>query len=194
MQPTERPVPPELRAKLERELHPGERIRWSGTPVPRWFTPAALAPFLFAIPWTAFAIFWTCGAAGFKVPDFKDGADLFPLFGLPFILVGLGMLSAPLWVRRKAKGTVYAITDRRAIAIEGGWSTTIRSFLPDKLGAVFRRERRDGSGDVLISRRAWRDSDGDAQSDDLGFFSVANPKEIEAMLLELHRSAPPGPR
>ena len=30
-------------------------------------------------------------ASGFKIPDFKEGFDLFPLFGVPFVLIGLAM-------------------------------------------------------------------------------------------------------
>ena len=42
----------------------------------------------------------------------------FPLFGLPFVLIGLGMLTAPHWAKRKALRTAYAVTDRRGEAQE----------------------------------------------------------------------------
>jgi hypothetical protein len=42
---------------------------------------------------------------------------LFPLFGVPFVLIGLGMLAAPYWMRRKAQNTVYALTDKRALIL-----------------------------------------------------------------------------
>jgi hypothetical protein len=86
-------IPPALRNTIDRELEREERIDWIEMPQRVFFTPAATAAFLFGIPWTAFALFWTAGAAGFKFPVFNQGFDLFPLFGLPFILIGLGMLS-----------------------------------------------------------------------------------------------------
>ena len=57
---------------------------------------------------------------------------LFPLFGLPFVMVGVGMLSSPFWLRRRAKRTCYALTDRRAILWEAGWfgSVEVRSYGP----------------------------------------------------------------
>ena len=130
-----------------------------------------------------------CGASGFKIADFKEGFDLFPLFGIPFVLIGLGMLSSPLWAYRKALQTVYVITDRRAITFDGGWSTTIRSYPPEKLQEIYRKEKRDGSGDVIIARRAWRDSDGDRRSEELGFLRIRDPKEIEQMLRTLAEQA-----
>ena len=174
-----------LRAKVDSELEPGEQVEWIDMPIPRYFTPASTGAFLFAIPWTAFAVFWICVASGFQIPDFKEGFDLFPLFGVPFVLIGIGMLSSPFWAYRKSFKTVYVITDRRAITFDGGWSTTIRSYPPDKLEDIYRKEKKDGSGDVVISRRAWRDSDGDRQSEELGFLRISNPKQIETMLNKL---------
>ncbi len=108
----------ELENKVKHELEPGEKILWMEQPVPRYFTANSTGMFLFAIPWTAFAIFWICGAAGFKIPDFSKGHfNFFPLFGVPFVLIGIGLMSAPLRAYRKAFKTIYVITDRRAITL-----------------------------------------------------------------------------
>lgn len=178
-------IPRHLQDLVERELEPGEEVVWSGMPKPRFFTPAATAAFLFAIPWTAFAVFWMYGASGFKRPDFSSPEAFFPLFGVPFVLVGLAMLSSPLWARRNSGKTVYVITSQRAITFVGGWGTTIRSYPPEKLQDTYRREGRDGTGDVIIAHRAWRDSDGDRRSEQLGFLRVRNAKEVEKLLNEL---------
>lgn len=125
------------------------------------------------------------GAAGFKIPQFNQGFDFFPLFGVPFVLIGIGMLSSPLWAYRNQLKTVYLITDRRAITIDGGRSSTIRSYLPDNLRDIFRREHKDGTGDVVITRNAWKDSDGDKQIQELGFLRIQNAKSVESMLKAL---------
>ncbi len=182
-------IPRLIQEKVDRELESGERIEWIDMPLPRFFTPASTGTFLFAIPWTAFSIFWICGASGFEIPDFKEGFDLFPIFGVPFLLIGLAMLSSPLWVYWKAGKSVYLITDRRAITFEGGTSTTIRSYSPEKLQDVFRKEKKDGSGDVMISVKQWRDSEGDQKLEELGFLRIRNPKEIEQMLKKLAKQA-----
>lgn len=179
-------IPPQLRTKVERELVSGERIEWIGMPLPKFFTPAATGAFLFGIPWTAFALFWTGGAA---VGTSKAGDiglfRMFPLFGVPFILIGFGLLASPLWAYRKALGSVYVITNRRAITFEGGRTTVIRSYPPERLQEVYRTEKKDGSGDVIITCRTWRDSDGDRRSEELGFFRVRDPKAVEALLRKL---------
>lgn len=185
-------IPVALHEAVERELDAGESILWSGMPRPKYLAGPAAGAFFFAIPWTAFSVFWMAGAADFKVPDFNGGDDFFPLFGIPFFLIGLGMLSAPLWTYRSQLHTVYVVTDRRAITIDGGRSRTIRSYPPDKLTDVFRREHRDGTGDVIILRQAWKDSDGDKQMQELGFLRIANAKKVEEALKALaEQSAAP---
>lgn len=179
-------IPRELDDKVKRELESGERILWMEQPIPRYFTAMSTGAFLFAIPWTAFAVFWMCGASGFKMPDFsKGGFSFFPLFGLPFFLIGIGMLSSPLWSYRKAFKTVYVITDRRAITFDAGWTTTIRSYPPDRLQNIHRKEKRDGSGDVVLGQRVWSGSEGGQQSQDLGFLNIRDPKTVEQMLRKL---------
>jgi hypothetical protein len=88
---------------------------------------------------------------------------------------------------------VYVITDRRAITFVGGLGMTIRSYPPEKLQEVYRREKRDGTGDVIIVRRAWYDPDGDRRSEELGFLRIANPKEVENLLKRLADQAQTGP-
>ena len=95
------------------------------------------------------------------------------------------MLSSPIWVWQEARNTVYLVTDKRAISIQGGWSTTIRSRLPDQLKDLYRKERADGTGDVIISIRRWRDGDGDSRSEEIGFLGVRNPREVENILKQL---------
>lgn len=183
-------IRPEVRELISLELEPGEAIVWSGMPRRAFFTPASIGAFLFGIPWTAFAIFWTfvAGAGvwfttGFSVFSF------FPLFGLPFIIIGIGMLSSPLFVYLKSGKTAYVVTDRRAISFEGGRSTLIRSFPPEKLGNVYRREKRNGFGDVIIEFNQWRDSDGDKQTEELGFLRIRDAKNVERLLKDLGKKA-----
>lgn len=190
MIPNQRPIPRDLQARVENELERGERIEWMEMPIPRFFTGASTGAFLFAIPWTAFALFWTYAASGFG--SFSNGGSVaFAMFGLPFILIGIAMLSSPLWAYRRSFKTIYAITDRRAIIFAGGWSTTIRSYSPANLRNVFRREKRDGSGDVIFELKEWKDSDGDRRSQEIGFMRIGNPKAIEQSVRKLEQKAKP---
>lgn len=178
-------IPPLLQEALDRELEHGERVRWTGMPKPRLFTPGTVGAFLFAIPWTGFAIFWTCGAAGFKIPKFDKPSDFFPLFGLPFLLIGLGMLSSPWWSYRSALKTLYAITSKRAIIIKRGMSSTsIKNFMPDDLHDLHKVERRDGSGDIFFD--SWSGmAPGNNRTVSQGFIGVDDARSVERILREL---------
>jgi len=158
-------LPAELRELVEQELEAGEIVDWLGQP--QWSlwnwsrgNPDQLGLFLFGIPWTAFALFWTAGAAwitstGDRTPFL---ARLFPLFGLPFVAVGVGMLSSPWRSRRVFRNSVYLITDRRVLLFTGGASVNVRSLSPAQLVDVQRQQSRDGSGDVVIHLRQWPDA------------------------------------
>ncbi len=178
-------LPPRLRTLVEAELNHREKITWIGTPIPKRFAVASIPIVLFGIPWTAFALFWMVGASGFQIPDFKDGFDLFPLFGIPFVLIGFGMLSSPFWMMLKAKKTVYVITTARAITFDGGFSTTIRSFSPDRLTDLQRKQRSDGSGDLIFERKRSYGRSGNRRTTDHGFLAIPDVKTVENLVRQL---------
>jgi hypothetical protein len=188
-------IPKGVRRKIENELQPGEFIRWIEQPIPRFFTASSIVSVLFGIPWTSFSIFLMWGASRFKLPDLREGLQPQQLnalfgsapffFGVPFVLIGFRMLSSPVWAWQAARKTVYLVTDKRAISIHSGWSTTIRIYLPNQLKEIYRKERADGTGDVIISIRRWKDSDGDNMSEEIGFLGVRNPREVENILKQL---------
>ncbi|WP_340586993.1 hypothetical protein [Erythrobacter alti] len=167
-----------LEIALQRELVEGERVMWKARPLSRimW---TGFAIWLFAVPWTAFAVFWTVMAyAG--VDSMTDGgssllAYAFPLFGLPFILVGLAMMSAPfaplLWANRR----MFAVTDRRVIELRLARQLQSKSVDLSELGAIERTESRDGSGYLKIAIGISRDSDGDRQID---YFKLGEVSDV----------------
>jgi hypothetical protein len=133
-------------------------------------------------------------------PPKKDSGfsfhDLFPLFGLIFLVVGVGMVLSPFWAAYRARGTVYVVTDRRAIIFDGGWSTHVRSFGPGDLESVERRQRGDGSGDIILARehyyvqghysgspgRGGHYVPGGWRTREIGFFGIAQVKYVEQLL------------
>jgi hypothetical protein len=181
-----------LRETIDRELDHAERVEWSGQPKPMRLAWQSLPIVLFAIPWTAFAVFWTCGAADFKIPDFDSAFDLFPLFGLPFVLVGLGLLSTPFWLIRKARRTVYVVTDQRAIIIEARRTVSVRSFGPADLKGFQRKERRDGSGDITFGHPIRSSSDADCSPTQAGFLGIRDVRHVEELLRRLADQGPSG--
>src|SRR5262245_61971419 len=146
-------LPEPVRALVQTELLPGEGLRWVEQPVPMRLAFAALPMVLFAIPWTAFALFWMWGAAQ-GTCEGPGPMRLFPLFGLPFVAIGLGLFTSPFWLMRNARRTAYVVTDRRAIVLAArfGGAVSVRSFEPEKLGDLRREQRADGSGDLVFGQ------------------------------------------
>lgn len=172
---------------LAGELQRGERLIWQGKALGR-LSPASFGIWLFAIPWTAFALFWT-GMAGLFTVLSGDGAGngfdwVFPLFGLPFVLVGFGMLAAPFLGLRKARKTMFAITDQRVIRIHAGRQLSVQSLPLAEIGAIERTEARDGSGLLKIAlAQSARGSSGAGTSFTLGV--VEQVALAEARIREL---------
>jgi hypothetical protein len=178
-------LPTALRSLIEAELNPGEKITWVGVPIPGRLAMRALPIVWFGIPWTAFALYWMARAYGFMIPDFHGGSGNFPLFGIPFVLMGFWMLSSPYRGWRAARKTVYALTTERAIIIQGGSSKVVQSFRPDRLADLRRTQQDDGSGGLIFERRVTPDGSGDHRSADHGFLAVADVQAVERRVRHL---------
>ena len=131
-----------------KELVSGERLLWSGAPKPGGMAVSAIPVTLMGLVFTAFAAFWIASAVSMSSGSSGDGfpGAIFPLFGLPFLLIGGGMLFAPVWAYRAAQTTVYAVTDQRLMIITAAKTVGVRSFTPEDIGDMARVEGPDGSG------------------------------------------------
>ena len=214
-------LPENLRARISPELEPGEKIFWMDQPRPATgFSWWLMAPSLFAIPWTGFTLFWIAGAVGIfdkgwaAFQQFDIQRILFGAFGIPFMLVGVGMFLSPFWAgnrrRKAARDTVYLITDRRALILNAGYlgdsllgslaggavlglgksRYLVTSYPPDKLCNIQRIQREDGAGDLAFGETILTsESNSERTATRDGFFSVPEAREVEKMLRLLARSA-----
>ncbi|RMF41516.1 MAG: hypothetical protein D6753_09460 [Planctomycetota bacterium] len=187
-------IPRRLADLLEHELEAGERLEWSGAPRPTWVDTESLPILLFAVPWTAFALFWT--GLAYALTRSMEGemetlATFFPLFGLPFILFGVGMLALPFWSARRNRNLAYAITDRRAIIVQGGRNVRVVSYTPQDLRFGFERiQHRDGTGTIRANRRTRALAEDETGSEfesveQLCFERIENAGEVERRLRQL---------
>jgi len=175
-------LPPELQRLIDSELYRDERVSWSAQPLPGRLARKAWPMVLFGIPWTAFAVFWvTMASHGIRAAGSSGIFSLFfPLFGVPFILVGLGMLSSPWWLRRQAARTAYVLTNQRAIILSHGWfgRLSVRSFAPEGLSDLRRNQYADGSGDLIFTQDIRRNNNGNSHIS-VGFLGVGDVKSVE---------------
>ncbi|MEM6907880.1 MAG: hypothetical protein AAF494_04310 [Pseudomonadota bacterium] len=174
---------------LSRELAADETVIWQGMQLAR-IEPKLFAIYLFAIPWTAFALFWTAMAvAGVSTMQQDVGGGLlawaFPLFGTPFIAVGCGMLSVPflpLWERGKV---LYAVTNRRVLKVRLGRDLTVKSVPARRIGLIERNEDRLGRGQLKLAVAIGRDSDGDPTTEHFQLGMVADVMAADQAITQL---------
>ena len=169
---------------IKQELDRDEHIKWIGQPIIKRVILPSFGMFFFAIPWTAFSLFWIYGASGFKIPNYSDGfmiENLFPLFGIPFVLVGLAMSSSPYWAYKKAKKTIYAITNKRVIIVNGDIIfNTIYSRDLLKIDNIKIKKRDDGSGSIIFEERVIYTN----KIKSIGFLEIENIKKVQTIIKE----------
>lgn len=132
-----------------------ERLLWHGRPhggirLSDFFTPRLP----FELVFTAFAVFWMAATSQMSQMGPANGGalDLFPLFGLPFILVGLYMaFGIPLWDAYERTHAWYALTDGAAyIATELFGRRSLKRYPISEMNAL---ELEDGQqGTVWFNR------------------------------------------
>lgn len=170
---------------VENELESGERLVWVGQPKPYYFSKMVMPKFLMGIPFTSFAFFWTGMAIwmGFQAPAPIAFRLFFPAFGIPFILVGLFMLSSPLRNYRQLKTTLYAITDSRVIIFSGSRTINIQSHQLHQMSSTQRSVNRGGLGNLFFS----------TQQGEMGFLEqIEDPQYVEQLLnREVKQDRPP---
>lgn len=188
--------PGDAQLRAQSELQSGESLYWAGTVDPTRAAISALPAALFGIPFAGFALFWinTALHATHSLSKSSNGFaksfSVFPLFGLPFLLIGLGIVLSPLWAYLKGLNGVYAVTNQRVMVITGTTSRSVKSIVPADIVAVEHRERPDGSGDVLIRTNSTISNRNSVSQITVGLYGVPNVKEVARQVMALHSQRP----
>jgi hypothetical protein len=206
----------QMNMTLQKHLEPGERLLWAGQPNAKRIASPFLQLLIFAIPWTAFAMFWMWKASGIGDPPSEEPDPVpvrilrmfFSLAGFPFVLIGLGMASAPVWVYCRASKTMYAVTDRRVLIIADGWPQSVEVYAPSELGPIERVDRSRGVGDVYFASvsemesrttgcanagdllRRMRVNGSRVGGDKIGFIGIPDAVIVEGLLLDQIKRKP----
>lgn len=138
---------------LTAELVPGERVLWEGRPdARRWLSPQDWYLVPFSLMWGGFAIFWE--ASVLASPSARSSV-IFPLWGVPFVLIGLYLIVGRFFVRHRIReATSYAVTDRRVIEISRSLfgSQRVNSVWLASYPPIDKRIGKDGRGTVWIGQ------------------------------------------
>jgi Bacterial PH domain len=189
--------PSDAQLRAQSELQSGESLYWTGTADPARAAISALPAAVFGIPFAGFALFWitqayraTSHISHNSNNSFASGFSVFPLFGVPFLLIGLGVILAPLWAYLKGSSTVYAVTNQRVMIITGNGSRTVKSLTPADIVGVDYRERPDGSGDIAIQTNSIIRTNNSMSQMKVALVGVPNVKEVARQVLNLHAQRP----
>ena len=180
-------VPAQVMDTVERELLEGEDLLWVGQPNP---VSAAIGPTILRdlspllIMGGFFFVFFTIMAREIPWDEFPSQFMLLPL--------GVVMLTSlwPILSRfLSATRSVYAITDRRALIIDGN---NVKSYGPDDIEFIERKMRGQDSGDILFANEIsthYNSSNHRSRvtTRPIGFLGVENVREVEAVMLRTFR-------
>jgi len=174
---------------IARELDAGERVLWSGQPDPARLWSSAVPTALLSVSMMAFMAFGMWGASAplrmalalGRIPGFMDVAG--PALGLTFIAVAIGLAISPWMERARASRTFYALTNRRALIVVEGQVRTTKSVLPTEF-TIKCRDLPNGQGDVVFKHEV-RPVGRTRARFDIGFFGIAQAREVERMAREL---------
>ena len=194
-------LPEPLESRLRSELAGDEKVLWVAQPRPDRLGPLWL-PVVIGLAWAVgasiFALNWMERAREFNrrwnAMQARDGRPLEPELAWHDYLVwllplfGVGIMTIPLWVRRSAARTCYALTDRRAVVLSLGafGALQVKSFRPDALGAMKRVEYADGSGSLIFEEvpYSYTDSEGHSRAGlcQVGFLGINDVRGVEELL------------
>jgi hypothetical protein len=183
----------DAQAVLRTEMQPGERLVWWGQPDARVI--AAVEPALRqgGIVMTVVSVL-TMAAGAVMVPlvvaqhgvvHWWLGA-LAPLGVAPVLIAGVVLLRRP---GKRARETVYGLTDRRAIVVESGWPLrvkVVRSYGPERLAAIEVELTGGEAGSVVFERVPGSYSVNNTPVlTPRGFIGIERARKVEAMVRTL---------
>jgi hypothetical protein len=165
-------------------------VQWVGRPDWRTVLKWGMLTWCFAVPWTLFSVFWTLAAAGAIVsgPGRSSSGSwfvfIFPLWGLPFIGVGIAMLASPFYLARTARNTAYVVTTDAIMTIAASRSGTVttRTLPFGQILSVEVTEKPSGYGTLKL-HKGWRtDSEGDRVRDEETLVGIPEAAKVAALI------------
>ena len=165
-------------------LNPGERVIWQGQPDPAPdFTGWRMSDGLFGGAFAGFALFWMVMALG-QVPGGTFIGLVFPLFGLPFLVLGLQRAGGErLWQAYMRRRTWYTLTTERAFIATNVLGRRQLAAYPITPATKLDRDGRDiwFATDIVRSRRG-------TDRRRVGFTHLSDPARVEGLMRQLQQA------
>ncbi|WBW99137.1 hypothetical protein [Oceanirhabdus sp. W0125-5] len=189
---------------IKSELRHDEELLWHGMPNPSEMAKSGLPITIFGVIFTSVALFMFSQSLmflnfggiqrlkialkyGFKFFNFSIGDLIFPLVTLFFVIIGVLVMLAPLWISKKAKRTFYGISNKRCLIIHAKKYKNVHSYDIDKVKILNKLEKLDGSGTLIFAKELSESYDSDTHRRrttyrDIGFYGIPNVRDVENIL------------
>lgn len=147
-------------------LDEGEDLVWEGRPNPGLrFRISDIFKSIFGLFFFGFALFWIIMASTIGAGAPGGMGLIFPLFGLPFVVIGAYMMVGRFfWDSFVRSKTVYALTTKRGIIARSAFGRSLKSYpikrgteveyLPGEEATIYfgKEERRGKNGTYTVKR------------------------------------------
>ncbi len=141
-------------------LDPGETLLWSGRPergLKLRQSDALLIPF--SLLWGGFAFFWEASVLIGFAAALQAGLGrysllglVFPLFGLPFCIVGAYLIVGRFFAEARVRArTRYGVTSTRLLILAGFFTPQLKSVPLGSIGEIRMTERVAGTGTLTFT-------------------------------------------
>jgi len=149
--------------------------------------------------WGGFAIFWESSVL-FMIPHNAPGAIdiVFPLFGIPFVLVGLYLIFGRfIYKKWKKRRTYYAVTNRRVLSLSNAFGQQFQKLNIKSISGISKRIRSDGKGTLtfgggqspfFFGYQFYMNTGLDILpffASQLGFYDINNANEVYKLLMDI---------
>ncbi|MDQ2887591.1 MAG: hypothetical protein M3Y39_16075 [Chloroflexota bacterium] len=149
----------EMEFSLEKELAEGEELLWFGHPDPSRRATMAGPTLAFIILTSVFGVLGILFlVAALIISFFAIASRATAVVSLVFYIIGGTFLFLAIlfglfatFLRQPLRQTVYGITNQRVIILRRGATLTVDSYTKNDIGHITRRERPDGSGDLIFA-------------------------------------------
>jgi hypothetical protein len=147
---------------FQSELLSDEKILWLAQPETSViFSKSDIFLIPFSIFWGGFALLWEGGALMASTDVTESGPIdlLFPLFGIPFVVIGLYFMIGRFWYKaKKKKHTYYALTNKRILILTNLFGKRFEGIYVNTLPVIQKSVRSDGIGNLVFGNTNFQGS------------------------------------
>ncbi|MBL4808020.1 MAG: aspartate carbamoyltransferase catalytic subunit [Rhodobacteraceae bacterium] len=164
-------------------LDDGEKVIWQGAPdAGLHFHARGIMQSLFGVVFFGFSIFWVTMALKGSGPDGGLGA-VFPLFGVPFVLVGFYLVIGHWFFDSyKRSRTRYALTDKRALIAVRVFGKRMKSYPITRSKPITVKE---GHMDSVIFDSVEKRGKNGSYTVDIGFQYIPDAMDVYKMMRDI---------